>query len=232
MTTIYRQTLTFNDTSASLDVAALHNLVMSGYFHALEGGHDDARNQLNSLFLAQRATPTTRGNNYPPLARRTNRVLVQANTVGDWSGTDPNLGITASDPIAVDLHVSEGDQVEIQTLVNPTHALAPQPKGDGHYGRGKRVVLTRPNEIATWLERTMDGKGLTLDPSQTTIGTPERLTGVRTAANTRNAITIDVRLLRATGTVTDPEAFTRTLTTGIGRGRPYGAGLIRHRRVA
>lgn len=231
--TLYRQTLTFDAKSAaSRDIGALHRLVMSGYFRALEGGHDDARSRLDSLFLAQRPAPDTRRATYPPLARSAGKVLVQASAVGEWDNADPALGVTASDPIAVNLSVDEGDRVEVQTLANPMRSLASERDEDGRpIGRGKRVVVTQANDVADWFVRVMGKKGLALEPHAVTVGQAERLQGTRTKGGGRTALNVDVRLLRGSGIVTDPEAFTEMLTTGIGRGRPYGAGLVRHRRV-
>ena len=229
---IHRQILTFNRApAASRDIGALHQLVMSGYFHALEGGHDDARSRLDNLFLAQRPAPNRTSDRYPPPARGTTKVLVQANTVGDWSRVDPHLGVSASEPIPVDLSAKEGDVVEVQTLVNPTRSLPPEPRGDGTFARGKRVVLTHTHEIAEWFTRTMNRNGLDLAPHAIAVGSPERLSGRRTKGNTSSPLNVDVRLLRGEGRVTDPDAFAQMLITGIGRGRPYGAGLVRHRHI-
>lgn len=226
--TIYRQTLTLDRSHAARDIGALHKLVMSGYQHALDGHYDDARSRLDNLFLAQRPAPSFQQGQYPPVARDASKVLVQANTAGEW---DPSSGVTASAPITVDVSLGEGDIVEVQTLVNPTHSLPPEPRGNGTFKRGKRVVMTNANDIANWFVRTMGERGLTLEPHQVVVGDPERLRGVRNKAGKQSPLTFDVRLLRGTGTVTDAQAFIQALTDGIGRGRPYGAGLIRHRRV-
>lgn len=228
-TTIYRQTLTLDRSRAARDVGALHKLIMAGYQHALDGGHDNARHRLNSLFLAQRPAPSFQGNQYPPVARDASKVLVQANTVGEW---DPGLGVTASAPITVDFSLNEGDTVEVQTLTNPTRSLPPEPRGDGTFKRGKRVVITDAGEVASWFVRVMGDHGLLLEPHQVTVGYPERLRGVRDKNGKRSSLIFDVRLLRGVGVITDPEAFMQAVLDGIGRGRPYGAGLIRHRRVA
>lgn len=231
--TIYRQTLTLDPNSpATRDVGALHKLVMAGYQHALNGGHDDARNRLNSLFLAQRATQGARGTTYPPIAGRAQKVLVQASTVGDWTHLGSHAGLTVSSPIPIDLSVNDGDQVEIQTLANALHSLPSELAADGKtLIRGKKVVITKPHDIAEWFVRTMNKNGLDIDPHAVAIGNPERLKGTRTTNGSRTPLNLDVRLLRGTGTITNQEAFTQMLTQGIGRGRPYGAGLIRHRKV-
>lgn len=225
---IYRQILTLDHSRAARDIGALHKLVMAGYQHALDGQYDNARNLLGSLFLAQRPAPSFQHGQYPPVARSASKVLVQANTAGEW---DPSSGVVASAPIAVDISLGDGDLVEVQTLVNPTHSLPPKLHGDGTFKRGKRVVMTNANEIANWFVRTIGERGLALEPHQVVVGSPERLRGVRDKAGSQSPLTFDVRLLRGTGTITDAQAFTQALANGIGRGRPYGAGLIRHRRV-
>lgn len=228
--TIYRHVLSFERGPATRDVGALHRLVMSGYFHALSGGHDDARRRLNVLCLAQRPEPTQQ-HTYPPLARDTHKVLVQANTVGDWSHTDLPMGLTASAPITVDTAINDGDLIEVQGLLNPTRADPPTKRPDGTLTRGKRKVITDPNDVAAWFVRTLHGKGLDLNPEQVRVGAAQRLRGTREYGTSRGPLTFDVRHLRGVGKVTDAEAFTALLTEGVGRGRAYGAGLIRHRKL-
>lgn len=227
--TLYRQTLTFDSGQSVSDVVALHKLVMSGYFHELNGGHDDARAQLNTLFLGQRPAPSRK--TYPPLAGSPKKLLVQSSVVGDWSQTRPKLGVSASEPIAVDLSVEAGEQVEVQTLVNPVRSGPPQMREDGSLVRGKKKVLTQPNAVAAWFRDTVGARGLAVEPHTVSVGDVERLAGARVKNGTSSPIRVDVRLVRATGVVTDPDAFAQMLVSGIGRGRSYGAGLIRHRRV-
>ena len=234
MTTIYRQILTFNkNTPESWDIGKLHGAVMAGYRHVLDGGHDNARQRLNSLFLAQRDLVTEldrwgKDAVYPPPAARTNAVLVQASEPGDWSGADPRLKILASEPFRVDLDVEAGCEVEVRSLINPMKSTPPgAPDEKGERARGKKVPITRQQDVAEWFTERMSRNGLEIPPHAVTVGAVERLHGTRRGA----ALKIDVRTISAHGTVTDPEAFRQVLINGIGRGRAYGAGLLRHRRV-
>lgn len=221
--TIYRQTLTLPDCAATTDVGALHRLVMYGYRHVLNEGYPDARHRLDSLFIAQRDTPTRTAGEHPVRARKATKVLVQANSVGDWSKAEPD-GITVSDPITTDFSLNVEDRVEIRVTANPTRSLG----NHDTTTRGRRVVLRQPNDVAAWLTRTMAKHGLALDPNTVTVGSLERLHGTRKGSH----LNFDVMALRGSGVVTDPAEFSQALVSGIGRGKAYGAGMIRHRKVS
>lgn len=230
-TTLYRHILTLDRCAAARDIGALHRLVMAGYRHALNDGEDDARQRVGALFLAQRPDPRSR-TQYPPLARDTHKVLVQARTPGVWA-TDHGHAVThVTEPITVDPMVAVGDRVEVQALLNPTHSQAPTPRGDGTFIRGKRVPITDTNDVAAWFLRVMGERGLSVDPHEVRVGSPQRLRGTRTKTGSHSTLTFDVRTLRGVGTITDSDAFTAMLTDGVGRARAYGAGLIRHRKLA
>lgn len=49
--------------------------------------------------------------------------------------------------------------------------------------------------------------------------------------NVFDPVHLDLKPVRATGTVTDPAGLAQLITTGLGRGKHYGGGLVRHRVV-
>lgn len=121
--------------------------------------------------------------------------------------------------------------MEITTDLHATRRHAPKHKTatrGTREARGARYTLTHPHEVADWTETTLTRAGLTLHRDGMQISNPLRLTG-RKAGEKPSPITVDTCRVTATATVTDPNAFTEALHTGIGRSRAYGAGLIRHR---
>jgi CRISPR system Cascade subunit CasE len=86
--------------------------------------------------------------------------------------------------------------------------------------RGRIIPLSGADADQWWLRRAADA-GLHLH-----VLTPTNLAAVR--PRNQQAPPMRHSLLRydGTATVTDPEALTQAVLTGIGRGKPYGAGLL------
>ncbi|MGW0995312.1 type I-E CRISPR-associated protein Cas6/Cse3/CasE [Streptomyces sp. NPDC002523] len=86
--------------------------------------------------------------------------------------------------------------------------------------RGRIIPLSGPDADQWWTRRATDA-GLHLH-----VLTPTPLQPVRPRG--RNASPMRHSLLRydGTATVTDPDTLTQAILTGIGRGKPYGAGLL------
>ncbi|MEV4409803.1 type I-E CRISPR-associated protein Cas6/Cse3/CasE [Actinoplanes sp. NPDC049598] len=91
--------------------------------------------------------------------------------------------------------------------------------------RGKRVPLTDLDDIYTWWQRRAAEAGLDILNHPTAIDIEHSITGGRgnsAAAGIRHhAVTIE-----GTATITDPELTRQAIVTGIGRGKPYGLGLL------
>lgn len=245
MSTTYRQVLSLNPGNfVAGDVNELHKLVMAGYRDRLDGvstirGEDGnqlgPRAQANILFAAKRRTANGR-RTWPLTAGSAYRLLVQADTPGDWSDTtyiqDKALALSIGDPFTVDTTVGEGTLVEITTEVHATRRHAPK-SGAGEKktrgSRGVRYTLTHPHEVATWTEDTFARlSGVTLHRDGMQVSAPQRLTG-RMVGEEQSGLVFDTCHVTATGTVHDPDAFAAALQTGLGRSRAYGAGLIRYR---
>ncbi|MET8679999.1 type I-E CRISPR-associated protein Cas6/Cse3/CasE [Streptomyces sp. NPDC004647] len=86
--------------------------------------------------------------------------------------------------------------------------------------RGRIIPLNGPDADQWWNRRAADA-GLHLHTLLPTPISPAR-------PRTKNAPPIRHSLLRydGTATVTDPHTLTEAVLTGIGRGKPYGAGLL------
>ena len=233
--TTYRQILTLSSRSLQArDVDALHRLIMAGYRHALDGSHPDARARLNVLYLAAR-TPTNpydHNKPWPPKATPAGRVLVQANTPGDWQNTEyahhHNLDLHVSEPITVNTTLTPGQHLQLKVTLNPTRSL-PSPTNPGaKRARGRRVPITDASEVGEWAQRVFGAHGLALDLDGTAVSAPSRLVGHKPSGQT---VTVDVRTLTTTATVADAQAASALLVEGVGRGKAWGAGLIRHRPI-
>lgn len=231
--TIYRHTLTISPRHAIAGNAnALHKLVMAGFDARLEGITGTARADANILFATRRSDP--KQGPPPRAAGRTSRILVQADTPGDWSHTgytrDASLGLTVSPAWEVNTDVPAGSLVEVLVEANATRRYAPRP-GAPKKSRGPRITLTHPNEVGAWATRVLhEQAGMTVDPSGMTIGAHQVLYVRREESGAdRSGLTVGVSMIQAHGIVTDPAAFAQVLRVGVGRGRPYGAGLLRHR---
>ncbi|QNP67985.1 type I-E CRISPR-associated protein Cas6/Cse3/CasE [Streptomyces genisteinicus] len=112
----------------------------------------------------------------------------------------------------------KGLGVRYRIVVNPAkrERLPTEHKGQ----RGRIVPLTGPDADQWWNRRATDA-GLTLHTLTPTSTEPVR-------PRTSNAPRMRHSLLRydGTATVTDPDALRDALLNGIGRAKPYGAGLL------
>ncbi|MGW6292662.1 type I-E CRISPR-associated protein Cas6/Cse3/CasE [Streptomyces sp. NPDC055058] len=112
----------------------------------------------------------------------------------------------------------KGLGVRYRIVLNPAkrERLPLQEKGK----RGRIMPLSGPDADHWWLRRAAEA-GLDLH-----VATPTRIEPAR--SRSRNTPRIRHSLIRydGTATVTDPTALTQAVLTGIGRGKPYGAGLL------
>lgn len=230
----YRHVITLNSAHATAkDINELHKLVMAGYLHAVSNT-PDARSALNILFHTQPATIDAK--TYPPRATNMHKLLVQADVPGDWTNTpyaaDRILGLHVGPAIPVDNAVKVGSTVEITAHLNATRTTSDR---SSPRGRGRRHAITKADDVIDWADRTFAGRGLDLDRSTITVGKPLRYVGHKRSQSASSKLTqiiVDGRPITATGVVTDPEALRNAFVAGVGHGRAYGTGLIRHRAAA
>ncbi|WP_435224324.1 type I-E CRISPR-associated protein Cas6/Cse3/CasE [Streptomyces sp. Tue6028] len=86
--------------------------------------------------------------------------------------------------------------------------------------RGKIIALSGAAADQWWLRRAADA-GLQLH-----ILTPTNLDPVRPRGTQASSMRHSLLRYDGTATVTDPDALTEAVLTGIGRAKPYGAGLL------
>lgn len=225
-----RHVLTLNPRHATAkDIGELHRLVMAGYPSDLS--ETSPRQELNILFLPRAETLDTA--RFPNRVRGVKKILVQADIAGDWKETsyyrDRVLGLEVSDPINVTRDYTTGDRIEINALANATHSIPSRPAAPGERRqRGRAVPIPTAEGVIDWTVRVFAQRGLDVDRTTVAVGKPLRHMGYKND----HQIVIDGRPITAQGTVADPNLLTHALITGIGKGRAYGAGLIRHRRIS
>ncbi|MFG2703153.1 type I-E CRISPR-associated protein Cas6/Cse3/CasE [Streptomyces sp. NPDC048386] len=148
----------------------------------------------------------------------TSTLLVQATTLDPARLPDGYGHSDVKDLTPMFNALKKGLAVRYRIVVNPakTERLPLDQKGQ----RGKRIPLTGPEADQWWTRRATEA-GLEL---RTLLPTPVA------AAQPRAKGTPPMRhhLVRydGTATVTDPDALTDAVLTGIGRAKSYGAGLL------
>ncbi|MFB7337752.1 type I-E CRISPR-associated protein Cas6/Cse3/CasE [Streptomyces adustus] len=114
--------------------------------------------------------------------------------------------------------LSKGLAVRYRIVVNPAKrerlSLAEKNK------HGKIIPLSGADADQWWLRRAADA-GL-----QVHVMTPTSLEPVRPRGTPAPSMRHSLLRYDGTATVTDPAALTEAILTGIGRGKPYGAGLL------
>ncbi|WP_329295615.1 type I-E CRISPR-associated protein Cas6/Cse3/CasE [Streptomyces pseudovenezuelae] len=148
----------------------------------------------------------------------TSTLLVQAATLDPSRLPDDYGHADVKDLTPMFNALKKGLAVRYRIVVNPvkTERLPLEQKGR----RGKRIPLTGPDADHWWTSRAAEA-GLDL---HTVLPTP--IAAIRHPP--KGAPSIRHHLVRydGTATVTDPDALTHAVLTGIGRAKSYGAGLI------
>ncbi|MEV5434458.1 type I-E CRISPR-associated protein Cas6/Cse3/CasE [Streptomyces sp. NPDC052682] len=145
-------------------------------------------------------------------------ILVQAATLDPARLPDGYGHTEVKDLAPMFAALKKGRAVRYRIVVNPvkTERLPLEQKGQ----RGKRTPLTGPDADQWWTRRATEA-GLelrTLLPTPVTAAQPRR----------NGAPPMRHHLVRydGTATITDPDALTDAVLTGIGRAKSYGAGLL------
>ncbi|WP_330324679.1 type I-E CRISPR-associated protein Cas6/Cse3/CasE [Streptomyces pseudovenezuelae] len=148
----------------------------------------------------------------------TSTLLVQATTLDATRLPDDYGHIDVKDLTPMFNALEKGLAVRYRIVVNPskTQRLPLEQKGQ----RGKRIPLIGPDADHWWTSRAAEA-GLDL---HTLFPTP--VTAARPQAKGASPMRHHLMRYDGTATVTDADALTCAVLTGIGRAKSYGAGLI------
>lgn len=148
------------------------------------------------------------------------RVLIvspAAPTKPDWCPTD----CLKTKPIPEDFFAAGSFRFSV--IVNPTKKLVVRDEAGERKKNGRRVALTQRPDLLAWMQRKAEAGGFSVgDPeSVRTIPKPRSyfqkpgMQGVHFAVEFQGVLS-----------VTDPERFRATFTTGIGSAKAFGFGLL------
>ncbi|MFF5538632.1 type I-E CRISPR-associated protein Cas6/Cse3/CasE [Streptomyces cinerochromogenes] len=145
-------------------------------------------------------------------------LLIQGHTL-DPSRLPPDYGHADIKDLAPMFAALRKDMaVNYRIVLNPVkrERLPLQDKGR----RGRFIPLSGPDADQWWTQRAADA-GLQLHILTPTNLAPARPRGADAPPMRHSLIRYD-----GTATITDPDALTQAILTGIGRGKAYGAGLL------
>lgn len=134
----------------------------------------------------------------------------------------------------VDRTFRAGDRVDFRTVVNPTSSRTPTVSGDPD-GRGHRFAHKHPEHVKKWFGRRLQkpGEPPVADDGVARIGADAdtgrlalRILPRVSSHQAHAGMRIARAEIRGVLTVTDPVAFVKALTQGVGRARAYSCGLI------
>jgi CRISPR system Cascade subunit CasE len=218
---MYLSRLTLNLASREVrrdlaDCHEMHRTLMCG-FPTVEAD-SDARRAIGVLYRVEPARP-----GHAPT------VIVQCGPFPNWSRL-PFAWATAIEtkPVgAVVDSIRDGARLRFRLLANATRSVV-----DDARKRGRRVELTREEDKVDWLRRQASTSGFRLAGGDTTVPAvmvrpTEKLRGGYADDDRRTGrICLGASLFEGILEVTDAGRFREVVTSGLGRGKAYGCGLI------
>lgn len=209
-----------------LDGHMAHRLTMSGFAHLLQkhdfftgisGGHADHRRSLNVLFAT-----SARPDGALVLRIQSDRAPDFANSACEyWRGAiDPT-----SPPVTREWPIPATGDIRYQIRANPSVTT-----------NGRRRAINGSTQRVNWWTGRAAAAGLTLWPEtlriddSVTIEFPSKHRGGPVDDGPPTWVLASQRYSGA-ATITDPDAYRSAIQRGIGRGLPYGAGLLLTKRA-
>ncbi|MFF7415423.1 type I-E CRISPR-associated protein Cas6/Cse3/CasE [Streptomyces lydicus] len=199
-----------------LDPHEMHRTVMAAFRHWIPDGAPDPRAQMGVLH--------TYATN---LKTNTLTLIVQSRVPGDWTALPHRAFITPPDIRTITQHISTGDRHRFRAVINPAR-YAP-----GRQRTHNQPHNATPQRALEWVVSRLQPPGHPDYDRWPRIGAdadPQDLTARTLATVTSRSAHAGMHINRAeiTGhlTITDPQAFARTLTHGLGRSRAHGCGLL------
>lgn len=221
-----RQVLHLNS-KAPKDVERLHKLVLSGYdFPAdIDTRERGVRATIDSLFaMSATLRQATRTSGKIKRIEQVNRLLVQAQVPGDWSGSASVESVR--DLGETDVSLEEGQHLilrgDIELAANRSTYITGTETRGGQQKPARAIQRTNttvtPSQAPDFIAGKLEGAGFEAD----------RVHVSDIVTSQRKGRRIALARFEATGEVADADALSQALITGIGRGKAFGAGLIRY----
>jgi len=107
-------------------------------------------------------------------------------------------------------------------LVNPTRKVRSDATGN-RTKNGRRLPLTKREELLAWIERKAEAGGFSIGDAESLCTIPKPRSYFQKAGMSGVHYAVE---FQGVLTVTDPELFRRTFTTGIGSAKAFGFGLL------
>lgn len=196
------------------DLQRVHRRVMEGFGHAEGPGrlaHGvlwrwDADPGRHPVLYVQSATP-------PDWSRLAHGYLAEPVRINDLTALRPRL--------------TAGRRFSFRLVASVTKSIPAPAAAEGRRARGKRVPIGDPEEQLHWLHRQGEQRGFSIEKGGS--GRSDiRITTLPKGSGIRGEGSVNITPIRFEGrlAVTDPNAFWEGLTTGIGRAKAYGCGLL------
>lgn len=115
--------------------------------------------------------------------------------------------------------LTPGTHVRYRIAANASKRTRPTPEQEAQGHTHGKVVPLHGDEAAAWWRRRSAEAGLDV---HTVLATDLRPARARKGPGPRHALT----RFDGTATVTDPDILATAIVSGIGKGKPYGAGLL------
>ncbi|MDO4671131.1 MAG: type I-E CRISPR-associated protein Cas6/Cse3/CasE [Aerococcus sp.] len=113
-----------------------------------------------------------------------------------------------------------GQQWRFRLCANPTHAVSP-----GKGKRGKVYAHVTTEQQQQWLYERQEQMGIRLDPEGFRV-VGSQWKNFNKGKSRRHTVHVKTAVYEGVLTITDPERFREILTTGVGRAKAYGCGLL------
>ena len=107
-------------------------------------------------------------------------------------------------------------------LVNPTRKVRSDATGN-RTKNGRRLPLTKREELLAWIQRKAEAGGFDIGDVESLRTVPKPRSYFQKAGMSGVHYAVE---FQGVLTVTDPELFRRTFTTGIGSAKAFGFGLL------
>lgn len=123
---------------------------------------------------------------------------------------------------SIDCSFFEHRRYGFSLLANPTRKLVVRDEQGNRKKNGRREAITKREDLIAWIRRKGEQHGFQIDPDQLkTVPQPRQIFLKKKKSGTHTATEFTGHL-----EVTDPDAFYRAATQGIGSAKAFGFGML------